>query len=908
MEYRILGPVTVLRDGEALTLSPKVRALLVFLLLAPGQCANQKTILRQLWPEVRGNDYSRVHRHSSILRRVLGEKAHPVQNSESYRIVAHPDSVDLLRFRRGLECAQATTDPMQKVHAFERALLECQGDPFLGVDDPCFDQARRDFVSDWQQAEAEYLEALLEIDAVAKSITECRHAIDRWPEELRFYDFFLRTAYFVDGARAYLPIFEEYRGKASGKLRAALDAMHTELEAEAKPARPVGNANSTTAPPAPQQLPAQRPIIVGHKHDLQAVCSVLANESSSRIVGLVGPAGIGKSALAFRGASSVLEHFPDGVLYADLQGFSEHEPMKVEQVLARFLADLGVTPQNSSADGLGATFRSALAERPILVVLDNARDAPHVIPLLPGRGPSAVIVTSRDALVRLTVEYGADRIVVALLTPEECLQLLTSIIGEQRVHAEIDAATEVMRYCGGLPLAVVVIAARLLSRHALSMEEVLHELTSATRKFTAFVDDDTALSLRVVLAYSHRVLSGDAASLLWRLGVHPGPTISRGAAVHLGMSPNSGMKALVELRRAHLVEEVSYDRFAMHDLVRAYAEEKSDEAGEAERRLALERLLDYLMYQARDCDEGIVPGRGLRIGPTPTDLQLEPPNDVDAALKWFNAEYDVIMAAIELAVRHDLHQYAWLLPLTLTTFQWRSNRYLDAQRVLQMSLHAAQIVAAPADQAMILRLIAGTDRGLGRRDLAKIRLANVINLAEDDGDELGVAHGLHALAVLHRETGDTDSADQRFHAALTIFRRLGNDVGEAGALNGIGCVHADRGQYEQALRTGAEALVLFKRTTDENGQANTLDCLAGFRLATGDILSAITDFEAAVAIYQRLEYRKKEAQTLERLADAQNKSGNVDGERRSLVRALALLRELRDPAAQVVARRLEELP
>ncbi|MEU7588908.1 tetratricopeptide repeat protein [Micromonospora sp. NPDC049230] len=903
MEYRILGQVTVLRDGKPVALKPKAVAVLAFLLLSPDQSASQRTILEHLWHGVR-TDRGLLHRQVSDLRTALGRAVVPDADSGSYRIAVAREAVDLFRYEDRLQEVRVAATAKDRADALGAALREWKDDPLRSLDEVWFREQRKALINRWKRTWEGYLHAMIEAGAVPNAIAECWRAIEKWPDDSRFYRFLLRTIYQNDSTAKFRSTFEECWLKAGEHVRSELNAIRDELESGPQPAHRGVNAITSYAP---QQLPAHRMNIIGRAADLETLRAVLVGERPSRIAALVGTAGVGKSVLAFRGADNTREHFPGGVLYTDLQGFSEHEPHKAEQVLARFLDELGVPPQTPTFDGLSAAYRSTLAQRAVLVVLDNARDLTQVLPLLPGPGPSAAVVTSRNALVSLVAKYGANQIVVALLPLDECVALLASIIGEQRVRAEPDAAAEVIRHCAGLPFAVIVIAARLLSRPALSLGEVLNELRSATDKLSTFVHEEADLNLRAVLATSHGVLSGPAAALFWRLGVHPGPTISRDAAIDLVASATAGAEALNELRTAHLIEEVSYNRFAIHDLVRAYAEERATEAGDAERRLTSERLLDHLMYNARDCDEAIVPGRNLRIGTAPAGLQLVSPEGIGAAMAWFTAEYDVIMAAIKHAVRHGLRTYAWLLPLTLTTFQWRSNRYLDARYTLQISLRAAEVVATPADQAMILRLTAGTDRGLGQLDLAKIRLATVIDLAENDDDELGVAHGCHGLAVLHRETGDPAYAEERFRAALAIYRRLGNVVGQAGVLNGIGCTLSDRGQYDDALANCTEALELFQATTDENGQANTLDCLAGIRLSMGDITAAITDFEAAVELYHRLEYRKREASTLQRLAIAQHEASDSREEQQTLSRALQLLRELRDPEAEAVARRLEEL-
>ncbi len=897
MEYRIFGPVGVSDAGRPIKLAPQTRTVLAHLLLSPERRSPASVIEKNLWPGAKAR--SAVHQETSKLRRALTAAVVPQCQAGVYRLVVEDDEVDLFRFEDRLRRAATAATPQEKLRELGSALSECRLDPLGTIAGPWVEDWRNKLTGRMQLAVISYLETSIDVDGLSDALFECRRAIDRWPNSRLFHEFLLRSIHRHEGHAEFHAAFEECREKAGPAVRPELEILRREL---------MGDGGGGEAPTiVPHQLPAHRTAIFGRAFLLETVCQALSGDSVNGIVLLVGPAGVGKSTLGFRLAASLQDRFPDGVLYADLQGSSQQESTDVAQVLARFLADVGVTPGTPTADGLSSAYRSALARRSVLVVLDNARDAAQVLPLLPGPGRSAVVVTSRNAMDGLAATHAALQVSVPLLAADDCTALLTSIVGNLRVEGETEALQDIVRLCAGLPLAVIVVGARLRSRREMSLAEFLHEMNSADDPLATFVHEGADLNLAAALAPSYGSLSVPAAALFRRIGIHPGPTISRDAAIALMASRDHGIRGLDELRTAHLIDEVSYNRFAVHDLIRAYAGRKSVDAGGDDRRVTVERLLDHLLYTARDCDLVIAPGRDLPVGPSPAGPGHFVPADAGAAMSWFDADYDNILAAVDLAVREGLHTYAWLLPLTITPYQWRSNRYVDAQGSLQISLGAAEIAGRPQDRAMILRLLAGTDRALGRLDLAKVRLATAIELSVADEDTLGLAHGCHALAVLHRGTGDLDHAEERFLAALGTYRRLGDVMGEASSLNGLGCVSSDRGLYDDAARSCEEALALIRTTTDANGQADMLASLAGIRAAQGMSRTAIEKYNAAVEIYQALDYPQREAETLQRLADVMHQVGDRTQEREALSRALRLFRDLDFPEAEAVAQRLAAL-
>ncbi|MBV9141535.1 MAG: tetratricopeptide repeat protein [Pseudonocardiales bacterium] len=907
MEFRLLGPVEVIEDDQLVQVgSVKALGLLTVLLLAPSLSAPQETIARHLWPGARW-DRQTIRRYAADLRKQIGLKALPRSGAGWYRLDIAREQVDYLRFLDAMEQARVQC-VIERAATLRRSLTEWRGTPLDGLVSMDFALEKTMLVTQWREAWAESLQAELDAGDPASVLDRIQIPTTHWPGDERLLEIQLK-ALAADGRKTEVKeIFHSY---VDGLGRPPGDSLTKTFEELTTNKRtPTTHPSKSTSPGLLQQLPAHRAILVGREKEMRELDEVLLDNTATttRIAVLSGMAGVGKTELTLHWATAAKSAFADGILYANLNGFASSEPERPEQVLVRFLNDLGVEAPTATTDGMATAYRSALATRSVLVVLDNARDVDQVRPLLPGTRSCATVITSRDRLDSIIVREGARPIKVAPLRQADCAALLTAILGEARVRAEQCYVNELVTLCGRLPLAVTIVAARAHARPTLRLGAIVTELREEKTKLNALAHSEPDLDMRTVLKTSHRTVSPEAARLFWQLGVHPGPTISRSAlATLMGQHDHVVQQTLAELLRAHLLEEVSFNRFAFHDLLRSYAEEWAATVETAERELAARRAVDYLLHTAWACDQVLVPGRALPIGAPPQGIEIFVPSSTAEAMAWFDAEYTTMLAAIERAEKRGWHRYTWLMAMTLVTFQWRRSRYLDAERYLRAAVTPAEQAGDERDQAMLHRMIAGTFRGLGRTEQAKAHLNRAIMLCTRSEDELGLAHGHHALAIMHRESGESVKAVEHYNQALPHFRRLGDKQGEAGVLNGLGCTLLDQGEHVRALTHCTEALRLFESTEDYNGQASALDSLGQIHLVQGHHDLGIADFRSAVARYRDLEYAKNEAASLVRLADALTTAGQSAEVREVLQRAVHLLQELNDPTASEVATRLEAL-
>ncbi|MGO4421959.1 NB-ARC domain-containing protein, partial [Streptomyces sp. MCAF7] len=359
----------------------------------------------------------------------------------------------------------------------------------------------------------------------------------------------------------------------------------------------------------PRQLPGDVRGFVNRTEELHRLDAILAGgeRDSSAVVAIcviAGTAGVGKTSLALRWAHQVKTAFPDGQLYVNLRGYDPGEPVTAREALHRFLTGLGVQPGAVPTDteAAAALFRSLLADRRMLIVLDNAATVTQVRPLLPGHAGSLVIVTSRSRLSGLAVRDGAHRITLGTLPEPEAVSLLRAVTSGYRPEDDAEKLSELARLCARLPLALRIAAERAASHPHMRLDELIADLRDESALWAALStgDEQDADAVRSVFAWSYRALPPDAARLFRLLGLHPGPAFGLGAVSALaGVSVRQARQLLDVLVGAHLLEQTAPDRFEFHDLLRAYATEQSrlDETADS-RAGALRRVLDWYLHTA----------------------------------------------------------------------------------------------------------------------------------------------------------------------------------------------------------------------------------------------------------------------------------------------------------------------
>jgi tetratricopeptide (TPR) repeat protein len=612
----------------------------------------------------------------------------------------------------------------------------------------------------------------------------------------------------------------------------------------------------------PRQLPADVRGFVNRAAELDRLDLVLAgtapDANAAATCVIAGTAGVGKTSLAVHWAHRVAESFPDGQLYVNLHGYDPGPPVTAGEVLDRFLRALNVPATAIPADieSRAALYRSQLAGRQVLVVLDNAATTNQVRPLLPGVSGCLVLVTSRSRLSGLVARDGAHRLTLALLSDQEAVELLRAVISGHRLSDESRDLEELAKLCARLPLALRIAAERAISRPWTSMRALINDLRDESELWDALTaeEDDESDAVRTVFAWSYRALPQEAGRLFRFLGLHPGPDFSDAAAAALVDLPVGRTRRLLDsLVGAHLLEQLQPDRYQFHDLLRLYAldQARAEESPEAYQQ-AVRRILVWYAHSLTEAGTLLAP-EGERL-PLPELSGAVAPmrfGDYQMAHVWFAHEEPVLNAAVHFADEVLMPDLAWLL--------------------------AALLYPVYANRNQVDHWITTSTLGLGA--------------ARQLNDRDGEARTLSSLGKAHTQSSRPRDGIRYQEAALAIHQELGNRTGEVTSTNAVGLAHLRLRELADALRhferTSAVADELgsdFWRATSANNTANVLLELEQFAEAA-DLL------RSALPTHRRLNMRGAEGDTLRGLSHAHRGIGVPDEAREFVDEALTIARD-----------------
>jgi tetratricopeptide (TPR) repeat protein len=581
---------------------------------------------------------------------------------------------------------------------------------------------------------------------------------------------------------------------------------------------------------APAQLPADVPDFTGRQESLDRLSRLTAQDGSRMAVltAIHGMAGVGKTALAVHWAHRVAPEFPDGQLYVDLRGYSEDAAMTPSEALGRFLRALGVADPRipDDEDERAALYRSVLSGRRVLIVLDNAASSQQVRPLLPGSRTCLTLVTSRSQLPALVAATGAATLALDVLDSTESFELITNVLGVDRVTVEPAAAVELAHRCAHLPLALRIAAAHVAMGTYGSIAELCEELAQGDRLAALTFDDDPQLAVRAAFELSYRNLDEPVRRAFRRLGLIEGPDfIPPMLAAVCGVSPTEARRLTRTLSQAHLIEPKPYGRFWLHDLLGEYArgrvrEEESAEACDA----AVRELVIWYLRSAEEHSSRLFPYRPRR---SQQEGKAVPADDYACALAWFEAERTGIVAAARQAVRLRLGAPVWELADAAFDFL-RLRRYsLDNVAVQQLALAAARESGEERAQAYALRHLTVIHHELGFYDTAMRCARSAIQACRVAGQDS--THALHMhrqLGYIHEATGEYAKALECFREDLRLSRQLHDQVGAAIALHAIGVAYRSMGQYAAALDTIGHAVETARAAGHRIAETNALYDLA----------------------------------------------------------------------------------
>ena len=922
-EFCVLGPLLVRQGGVTLPVTAgKQRTLLAALLLSADRAVSSDELAEALWgsappPSAR----VAVQNYVMKLRKTLGDAARIRTHPHGYQIVVDDADLDVSRFEAHLAAARAGARDGSWEAAAEQAragLALWRGEPLADVGSDLL--AARDVPRLTElrlQAVEVRLYADVHLGRHAEVITDLQQLVAAHPLRERLHEL-LMLALYREGrqaeslaayTRARQILVDELGTEPGPGLRQLQWQILTGDPALDPPAHRLDTADRR--PQVPRQLPRTVSGFTGRAAELAALTRIL-DEASAESPGTVvisaigGTAGVGKTALALHWAHHVAARFRDGQLYVNLRGFDPSGvPMPTVEALRGFLDALSVPSdripaQPEAREGL---YRSLLADRRMLIVLDNARDEQQVRPLLPASPACLVIVTSRNHLGGLAAADRARLLTLDVLSHDEAAHMLATRIGADRAAAEPAAVREIAALCGRLPLALAVAAARAEARPDFPLTALAAQLRDRAGRLEALDAGDPTASVRAVFSWSYRQLGAEAARLFRLLGLHPGPDISSAAAASLAAVPQpEARQLLAELTRAHLVAENLPSRYALHDLLRAYAADQARQTdSEPERAAAVGRVVDHYIHTARDAAFIVFPSHGKIPLPSPRrGTAPEQFTGYEDALAWFDAEYHVLLAAVALAVDWGLDDQAWQVSMAMHPFLAVRGRDPQWTAIKRMTMAAA----SRADAAMVASGARDSTGTLGDYAWVPEYYANVAKFYQQRGNRTGQALCLYGLASLAEYQRQYAEALGHAEHALGLFRDIGDKAGETEMLYAVGWYHALLEDYPQARDLCRQALALNTHHGSHHLEAIIWNSLGYTEIHDGDFGEAATCYEHALRIFRSVGDRWGEAESLTNLGDSRQAVGESLQAQEAWRQALAIFDDLQHPDAAKLRSRL----
>jgi tetratricopeptide (TPR) repeat protein len=679
-------------------------------------------------------------------------------------------------------------------------------------------------------------------------------------------------------------------------------------------------------PPVPRQLPLAIRDFTGRTEHLAALDALLLGNKDTKpdgagtvmISALHGTAGVGKTALAVHWAHQVQHQFPDGTLHVNLRGHGPGEPATPAEVIDGFLRALGATQERIPVglDAQVGLYRSLLAGRQMLIVLDNANAPEQVRLLLPGSSGCMVLITSRACLTGLLVGEAATRVEVDLMSPHEAIALVTRIVGPQRAEAEPHAVAELTRACARLPLALRIAASRITAHPHLTLAEILAELTDDDQRLDALsASADAATAMRAVFDRSYRDLSDESARMFRLFGLHRGPNMIVHAAAALAGVPVAHARRLLDrLVSVHLLQGIGGGRYRCHDLLRVYAAERAAaEEPQAERQLAVKRVLHWYLHTAYAANHTLSPQRAdPPIEPSQFTLPLLEFTTYDEALSWCEAEMANLIAAPRLALDFGEDVIAWKIPVGCWNYIFLRKRWSSWISAHEMGLAGARRIGDQFGEAWTLNNVAHGFRELRQFKNAGEHLEHALEIRKEIGDQVGLAWTITALGFVDYDIRRYESAVKRFTEVLQIREEVAREHrddetlsladrhGQGIARASLGDSLRELGRFDEALHQLQEALRIFREIKDPHGEGYTLAKLGDTFARMHRPEDALASFEQALTTRREIGDRWGEAETLHSRGRVLLATGEPEAAREAWRHALAIFTELDAPSAEDV--------
>ncbi|MDT0343168.1 AfsR/SARP family transcriptional regulator [Streptomyces litchfieldiae] len=937
MEFRLLGAVGVWRGEHRLgPVTAQQRTVLALLLLDPGRAVPVDRLITALWgdrPPVSARNS--VQGCVSRLRRTLtesGTDAELTTSAQGYRLRVDRDRVDLHRFRDLVRLAQRE-EPTRGHELLGQALELWRGAALAEVAGRWLPETVAPGLEEERLAAHEERAVQdLHLGRPQNAAADLSALVAAHPLRERAVGILLMSLHQTGRRAEALALFRRVRQQFVEELGIEpgeeLQRAHQAILNGGDPARTVPRQSPpapVAAPPAapatpavPRQLPPDIEHFTSRAYELEILDALARKDrvggSGAPVVCVIaGTGGVGKTALAVHWAHRARDRYPDGQLYLNLRGFGPTDSAVPPADAVRVFLDTLQVPASripAAFEAQVGLFRGLLADRRMLILLDNARDSDQVRPLLPTSPGSLVLVTSRNELTGLAVTDGAHQLTLDLLSAAESRELLDRRLGPGAFPGEQGSMDDIIALCAGLPLALAIVAARATTQPALPLSTLPGDAYGSGDSLDVFDSGDPSTDVRTVFSWSYRALSPEAARLFRLLGLAESPDLTMAAIASLAGEPLAvARRLLTELVRAHLVGQRSPGHYASHDLLWAYALELTlDQDPKEERRAALHRLLDHYLHSAVPGDDLLNPNVTAPIMPAPAQphVTVTPLHDAAQARAWYADQLPALLAAVRQAAHLGFDAHAAQLAHASRAFLFQEGHAQHQVTTHRIALDAARRLFDLPAQALSHLGLGQAYHRLGQFDETEAHLLAALRLYEQLDDKTGQGRTHSHLGHLRDQQGRRREGLVHVTQALILHRASGHRAGQAQALNNIGWFHAALGAHEEALRYCEKALAMQQELGNANGHAAALDSLGYVHHHLGHHERAIGYYERALD-WRRGRERVSEAETLARLAEAQLAAGRREECLTTLRQSLRLFTEVAHPGAETVTARLAEL-
>ncbi|WP_158852148.1 AfsR/SARP family transcriptional regulator [Saccharothrix deserti] len=906
VEFGLLGEVTAHVGGRPVDLGPaRQRCVLAVLAVDVGRLVSAERLVERVWgAETPRRGRATLHSHISRLRRALAvaDAAEIVLRSGGYALVVNraDEAVDLHRFRD--LCARARAADDQRAAALlEEALGLWRGEALTGLDGEWVAVERDRLRQERLSAEHDLTDVLLRLGHGEDLLADLSAREARWPLDERVAGQYMlalhRAGRTADALVHYRRLRERLVEELGTDPGTALQDLHRQILAT-DPALTAVSASARhltgewtppsapATPPVPNSLPRDIPDFTGREHELDELITAVERAEGDGATAIAihaidGMPGVGKTALGTHAAHKLAPRFPDGQLFLGLHGHTPgQKPLAPHDALHSLLLAIGVHPDvlnnHKTVDDRARLWRTLVADRKLLLVLDDAATHDQINPLLPAAPGCLVLITSRNRLPELD---GVRPLTVTVLSRDDATRMLLRLARRAPDPGEAEDVTRVVELCGNLPLAIAITASQLRAHPTWSVRNLADLLADQL----AQADDKLGeleyggRSVKAAFDMSFRDLPVDQREMFTLLGVHHGPEIdARAAAALSDTTPARARRALDALHTRHLVQETSPGRYRLHDLLRAYANTHAAHMDPDHHQRATTRVLDYYLHTAHTATRHLPAHRTPGTPVTPTaPAHPTPITDTDHALTWLTTELRTLATAIDHThathPAHTVHLSTTLNPYFRTAGQWQ-----HARTIHHTALTTATRTGDPRTQATALNDLGYVYERRGDLDAAVDAQTRAAELFTSSGDLLGQGNALNNLGRVYERRGDLDAAERAQTRALDLFSRSGDLLGQGNALNNLGRVYDRRGDLDAAERAQTRALELFTRIGSLVGQGNVLNNLGYVFERRGDLGAAVDAQTRALELFTRSGDLLGQGNVLNNLSYVYERRGDLD--------------------------------